>query len=102
MECLYLVPKEQNLIECFHFMESINNVRPDVVQQCLESCHSIKVKRLFLYLAEKANHAWFRKLNIDKIDLGAGKRSIIMNGRYNPKYKITVSKELEENGERGI
>jgi len=102
MECLYLVPKEQNLIECFHFMESMNNVRPDVVQQCLESCHSIKVKRLFLYLAEKANHTWFKKLNIDKIDLGTGKRSVIMHGSYNSKYKITVSKELEENGERGI
>jgi hypothetical protein len=98
MECLYLVPKEQDLMECFHFMESMNNVRPDVVQQCLESCHSIKVKRLFLYLAEKADHTWFKKLNIDKIDLGIGKRSVIMNGSYNSKYKITVSKELEENG----
>ena len=95
MECLYLVPGEQDLMECFHFMESMNNVRPGVVQDLLENCKSIKVKRLFLYLAEKANHDWFKKLEIEKIDLGNGKRSIIKNGVYNSKYKITVPNELE-------
>jgi hypothetical protein len=95
MECLYLVPRKQDLIECYHFMESMNNVRPEVVQELLESCQSVKVKRLFLYLAEKVNHNWFKKLTIERIDLGKGKRSIILNGCYNSKYKITVSKELE-------
>ncbi len=96
MECLYLVPGKQDLMECFHFMESMNNVRPGVVQELLESCESIKVKRLFLYLADKVNHDWFKKLEIDKIDLGKGKRSVVMNGIYDSKYKITVPKELEE------
>ncbi len=95
MECLYLVPDEQDLMECFHFMESMNNVRPSVVQDLLENCKSIKVKRLFLYLAEKVNHEWFKKLKIEKIDLGSGKRSIVRNGVYNSKYKITVLSVLE-------
>jgi hypothetical protein len=64
----------------------------------LESCASIKVKRLFLFLAEKANHSWVKHLNIEKIDLGSGKRSIVKNGVYNPKFKITVPAELA-NGE---
>lgn len=97
MECLYLVPDEQDLVECFHFMESMNNIRPTIVQGLLEKCTSIKVKRLFLYLAEKVNHDWFKRLELEKIDLGKGKRSIIKNGIYNSKYQITVSKELEEN-----
>jgi len=102
MECLYLVPDKQNLMECFHFMESMNNIRPVVVQELLENCTSIKVKRLFLYLAEKVNHNWFARLELEKIDLGKGKRSIIKNGKYISKYKITVSKELEENDTRRI
>lgn len=102
MECLYLVPDKQNLIECFHFMESMNNIRPVVVQELLENCNSIKVKRLFLYLAEKVNHYWFARLELDKIELGKGKRSIIKNGVYISKYRITVSKELEKNDTRSI
>lgn len=102
MECLYLVPDKQNLIECFHFMESMNNIRPAVVQELLENCKSIKVKRLFLYLAEKVNHNWFARLELDKIELGKGKRSIIKNGVYISKYRITVSKELEKNDTRSI
>jgi hypothetical protein len=102
MECLYLVPDEQDLMECFHLMESMNNTRPTLVQGLLEKCESIKVKRLFLYLAEKVNHDWFTRLDLEKIDLGKGKRSIIKNGAYNSKYQITVSKELEENDQRRI
>ncbi len=98
MESLYLVPDKQDLYECFHYMESMNNVRPGLVQELLENCASIKVKRLFLYLADKVNHGWFKKLEIDKIDLGNGKRSIVANGTYNSKYKITVPLELEEKG----
>lgn len=102
MECLYLVPDEQDLVECFHFMESMNNVRPAIVQELLEKCESIKVNRLFLYLAEKVGHDWFTRLDLEKIDLGKGKRSVIKNGVYNSKYQITVSKELEENDQRRI
>lgn len=102
MECLYLVPDEQDLMECFHLMESMNNIRPTLVQGLLEKCESIKVKRLFLCLAEKVNHDWFTRLDREKIDLGKGKRSIIKNGAYNSKYQITVSKELEEDDQRRI
>jgi hypothetical protein len=102
MECLYLVPGKQDMVECFHLMEGLNNLRPAVVQGLLEKCESIKVKRLFLYLAEKANHDWFKKLEPAKIDLGKGKRSIVKQGAYNSTYLITVPKELEENDQRRI
>lgn len=98
LECLFLAPKNQELVECYQLMEGLNNLRPNLVQNLLESCTSIKVKRLFLYLAEKANHSWVKHLNIEKIDLGSGKRSIVKNGLYNSKYKITVPATLE-NGE---
>jgi len=94
MECLYLVPKHQDLYECYELMEGLNNLRPKEVQKLLEACASVKVKRLFLFLANKAEHAWLKHIDLDQIDLGKGKRSIITGGVYIPKYQITVNKEL--------
>jgi len=95
MECLYLVPKHQSLMECHEIMEGLNNLRPTQVQQLLEQCKSVKVKRLFLYLAERSGHEWVNHLELEKIDLGSGKRTIIKGGVYNAKYQITMDKELE-------
>ncbi|WP_447882998.1 type IV toxin-antitoxin system AbiEi family antitoxin [Serratia fonticola] len=94
MECLYLAPKSQPLMEVYELMESLNNLRPATVQKLLESCSSVKVKRLFLYLADKAGHEWLSYINIQNIDLGTGKRSIAEGGIYIPEYRITVPKEL--------
>ncbi len=95
MECLYLAPKYQPLMEAYELMEGLNNLRPALVQKLLEQCSSIKVKRLFLYLADKAGHEWVNHLDRDRVDLGSGKRSIVEGGIYNSKYQITVPKELE-------
>ena len=98
MECLYLAPGEQGLVECMELMEGLNNIRPQLAQSLLLQCSSVKVKRLFLYMAEKAGHDWFNYLELDKIDLGKGKRSMVRNGAYVAKYQITVPPELEGNG----
>lgn len=98
MECLYLAPEKQGLMECFEMMEGLNNLPPMKVQTLLEQCRSIKVNRLFLYMAEKIGHEWFKYLDLKNVDLGTGKRSIVKNGVYIDKYQITVPKELEQNG----
>ena len=103
MECLYLAPEKQPLLEVFELMEGLNNLRPAHVQTLLEQCRSVKVKRLFLYMSEKAEHDWFNLLDLEKIDLGKGKRSLLTNGVYVPKYQITVPKELEaKSNETGL
>lgn len=98
MECLFLAPKYQDLITCYEIMEGLSNLRPKVVQELLQSCSSVKVKRLFLYMAEKAGHSWFRFLKLNEIDLGSGKRSIIPSGVFINKYQITVPEKLENYG----
>ncbi len=100
MECLYLSPYKQELLECFNIMEGLNNLHPKLVQSLLISCQSIKVKRLFLYLAEKADHAWFNQLDLNRVELGKGKRSIVKNGVLVDKYEITIPKELASYGKR--
>lgn len=96
MECLYLVPKFQDLPECFDLMTGLNTLRPTEVQKLLEECKLIQVKRLFLYLAEIAGNEWFNYLDLDKVDMGSGKRSLVKNGIYVPKYQITVPPELAQ------
>ncbi len=94
LECLYLASESFDLVECYQIMESLNNLRPKLVQQLLEACSSIKAKRLFLFMAEKAEHQWLQYLDVSKVNLGSGVRSLAKDGAYVAKYKITVPKEL--------
>jgi hypothetical protein len=76
-------------------MESLSALQPELVQELLEQCRSIKAKRLFLFLADKAGHSWFKYLDISKIQLGKGKRSIVHKGVLIPKYQITIPENLK-------
>ena len=96
MECLHLSPTHYSIMDSYYVMEMLTTLRPLLVQQLLEVCTSVKVKRLFLYMAEKSMHPWFRSINQSKIDLGEGKRSIVKNGVFNNKYGITITKELDD------
>ena len=94
MECLTLCPDKFPLQESFELMEGLGALRPVKVQELLENCKSVKVKRLFLHFAEKANHSWFKYLDVSKIDLGVGKRSLVESGVLISKYKLVLPSEL--------
>lgn len=96
MEALYLSPTYYSIMDIYYVMEMLTTLRPKIVQQLLVSCSSVKVKRLFLYMAEKANHQWFRALKIPEIDMGDGKRSLSKGGVYDSKYRITIPIELKD------
>ena len=93
LEMLYYVPEKQGFDEAMKIVELMTSLRTDKMQMLLELCSVVKVKRLFLYMAEKWDHYWFKELNLDKINLGAGNRMIVKNGILNAKYQITVSRE---------
>ena len=90
MEVLYGVPQVDSYEEARLLMEGLTTLRPRVVQELLEKCASVKVKRLFMLLAENCKHAWVPKVDLVKIDFGKGKRMLVKGGRFDPKYKITV------------
>ena len=94
LEMLYLVPHSQSIEEAWLLMEGLVTLRPRLVQSLLAACNSIKVRRLFLYLAEQHQHPWFERLDVDALDLGVGNRSIVSGGRLDPKYHITVPTNL--------
>ncbi len=96
LECLLLAPNQYVYIDLFYIMEQLTTLRVEVVQQLLENTDNIKIKRLFLYMAKKAGHDWFNRLDISKVDIGTGKHKLVDNGVYLPEYMITIPKELYE------
>jgi len=94
LECLYLSPRKLDLVECYHLMEGLSNLRPKVVQELLEKCNSVKVKRLFLFMASKARHQWLNFIDQNMIDLGKGDRSVVSRGVYYSDFQISIPKEL--------
>lgn len=96
MECLLLSPEQFSLMDSYYVMEMLTTLRPSLVQQLLEECSSVKVKRLFLYMAEKAGHSWFRALDSSKINLGSGVRNISATGRFTSKYQMIIPSDLAD------
>jgi len=93
IEMLYYIPSQQGFDEAMRIMEGLVTLRPALVQQLLENCQSVKVKRLFLFMSEKLELPWFKELKLDRINIGNGKRVIVNNGVLNKKYLITVPRE---------
>ena len=99
MEMLHLVPGKVGFDEAFLIMENLATLRSEIVQRLLVMCRSIKVRRLFMFMAEKHGHPWVSDLDVSLLDLGKGKRMIIPNGRFDRKYRITVPRDHYEEGE---
>lgn len=96
LELLQNVPERESIHEAYVLLQGLVNLRPQRVSALLRACHSIKAKRLFLALAERIGHAWFRHLELKGVDLGSGKRSIFPGGKLDAKYHITLPADLGE------
>lgn len=94
MECMLLAPDRYGYMDLYYIMEQLTSLRADVVQTLLETIKNLRVKRMFLYMAEKAGHYWFEMLDMVKIDIGTSKLQLVEKGIYISKYRITVPKEL--------
>ena len=99
-ETLYLAPKDQSLSEARLLMEGLTNLRPKLLQQLLESCSSIKVKRLFMLFAEELKLGWSKRLDPGKVDFGIGDRTIVKGGKLHHKYRVTLPADLFEESNR--
>lgn len=90
MEMLYHVPSKVSFEEALLVMENLSSLRPQLVRDLLFKCNSVKVRRLFMYMAEQHAFSWLGQIDTSKLDLGQGNRSIVSHGKLNKKYKITV------------
>ena len=96
LECLHLVPDHYNYMDLFYIMEQLTSLNPEKVQTALENTSSQRIKRMFLYMAEKAGHYWFDMLDKEIFELTTSKLQLADKGVYISKYRITVPKELND------
>lgn len=96
MECLHLVPRKYNYMDLYYIMEQLTSLDPERVGEVLKNTSSQKVKRMFLYMAEKAGHYWVEMIDFKDIELSSSKLQLVEHGTYVAKYKITVPKDLYE------
>ncbi|MFA7667906.1 MAG: type IV toxin-antitoxin system AbiEi family antitoxin domain-containing protein [Burkholderiaceae bacterium] len=91
LELLSLVgTTETSFTHAAELFAGLTSLRPDVINTLLTACSSIKVKRLFLFLADHHNYPWFSKVAWRQLDLGSGKRAITKGGMLDKQFMITV------------
>jgi hypothetical protein len=100
-ELLLDVPEHLSFEHADELMQGLTSLSPRRLNKLLEFCTNIKVKRLFLWFAEKHKHPWFNKLELERFSmergaLGSGKRVLAKNGKLDNKYLITVPREFNE------
>ncbi|MBX9950927.1 MAG: type IV toxin-antitoxin system AbiEi family antitoxin [Candidatus Obscuribacterales bacterium] len=102
LELLDELPIHETFHQADVLMDGLANLRPKYLNAVLADCRSVKTKRLFLWFAQRHNHAWFKLLDAEKIDIGKGKRMIVSGGKLDPKYLITVPDEFANDRQHTI
>ena len=91
-EMLSLVKTNDDFDAAMTVYEGLGRLRPRATQQLLEACGSVKVKRMFLWMATHFDHPWLTHVDLSSVDLGKGKRMIYSGGKLDKEYLITVPK----------
>ena len=97
LELIDEVPENESFHQADMLIEGLRTLSPRRMQALLEECTSVKVKRLFLWFAERHQPPWLDELNLEHIDLGSGKRSLAPGGKLDHKYLITVPGDMHGN-----
>ena len=105
LEHLDDIPGRSRFDDVGNILENMVALDPTVAGNLLRQCRSIKVKRLFLWFAERHQQAWFKQIDLKRIDLGKGKRALVReDGCFDSKYQITYPQymlydEVDEDGQ---
>lgn len=94
LELLATVPEDVSLEHADQILQGLTTLSPRKLTQLLGDCRSVKVKRIFFWLADRQRHAWRTSLDPKSFSLGSGKRVLVPGGKLDPTYLITVPAEL--------
>jgi hypothetical protein len=94
LEALADVPGALSFDHADELMQGLATLSPRRLDALLRIARSIKVKRLFFWLATRHAHAWLGKLDPTAYDLGSGKRLLARGGVLDPTWQITVPEAL--------
>jgi Transcriptional regulator, AbiEi antitoxin, Type IV TA system/Transcriptional regulator, AbiEi antitoxin N-terminal domain len=95
LEMLNELPGRESFHIADKMVESLSALSPRRLQLLLADCRSVKVKRLFFWLAARHPHAWVKQIDRSAVDLGVGKRSLVKGGKLDPDLLITVPNDLD-------
>ena len=94
LEALAEVPQMVDFYRIDKAVGSMYWLRGDQFNELLQACKSYKVRRLFCVFAERHDHGWWSKIDVDNLDLGRGERSLVRwGGKRHPRFKITIPAE---------
>ena len=94
LELLDELPDRESFHQVDKLFEGLANLSPHRVENLLARCKNVKVKRLFFYFADRHKHAWLKRIDRTKVDLGKGKRLLVRGGKLDTAYLITVPEDL--------
>jgi hypothetical protein len=95
LETLDELPGRETFHQVDQLFEGLTNLSPRRLAKLLADCRSVKVKRLFFFFAARHQHAWLKRLDKKKFDLGKGKRMLVKGGKLDPATQITVPGDLD-------
>jgi Transcriptional regulator, AbiEi antitoxin, Type IV TA system/Transcriptional regulator, AbiEi antitoxin N-terminal domain len=95
LELLDELPKNESFHQVDKLMEGMSTLSPRRLKKLLADCHSVKVKRLFFFFAERHHHRWLNQLEPESFGLGTGNRVLVKGGKLNRRYHITVPEDLD-------
>jgi hypothetical protein len=93
-ELMYGITDGSSFSFSAEIFQGLLNLRPALMQEHLERCRSVKLKRLVMFLANYYRLPWFEGIDSHSISLGKGKRQIVKEGHYDKQFLITVPKEF--------
>ncbi len=94
IELMSTIGTTEEILQAGMMLEGAASLSPRLLQTLLETCRSIKAKRLFLWLSRTAGHSWYDHIDKSRVDLGSGKRQIVPDGMLDAEFMITVPKEI--------
>lgn len=94
LELLADMPDGVTFEHADELMQGLVNLSPKKLDELLKACKSVKVKRLFFWLAKRHAYPWFDKLNAENYDLGSGKRVVAKSGKLDKDFLITVPRHM--------
>lgn len=98
LEVLNEVPGTISFEHADQLLQGMTTLSPRRMEQLLRKCTSVKLRRLFYWMAERHSYVWLKKLPkpdaLDELGLGSGNRVVARGGRLDTKYHLTVPEEM--------
>ncbi len=94
LEVLSLVPKVISFELADSLFQGLTSLSPAKMAVVMQTCTSVKVKRLYFWLASRYDYPWTKHLQPQDYDLGSGKRLIAPGGKLDKRFMITVPEAL--------